>query len=489
MPVFPGAKRALRSAGNNFRSPLDISGLQAFYKYDTGLTTDGAAQFASASSEYLSRTAQAWGFGNAWSVSLWYKQSAAASSKTIFQFGSNMANSTGRNSAFKMVSDYVYIADSSAAIFKHYQGIPTSTNWTHAVMTWDGTTLKVYSNGSDITGSLTKTMDNAGTMADDSRILQIGAARNATQEEFFDGAVDSFGIWARALSAGDATTLYNSGNGVVYSDLSAGMKTNLISWYDLDEVSGSRADSHGSNTLTDNNTVTSATGIAAGAASDGDPIKQWSDQSGKNLTLTQTTVARKPTYDSALKMVKFLGTDDIIVRSNVSALNFERGTPFTLFANFRPGNTADDMMIMAQEQNSGNFNGWYLIFGGSSGSDTMMLFLQQNATKGGVTRGSTALATGTTYSVVARYDGTTPSEASGIKVWINGVAETMTVVDNDLDGSIASTTADFALGGRSDAGGAPSVPCTGWIGDNGIYNTALTDAQIISLSAWLGSRK
>jgi Concanavalin A-like lectin/glucanases superfamily len=36
---------------------------------------------------------------------------------------------------------------------------------------------------------------------------------------------------------------------------------NLISYWKLDEASGNRADSHGSNTLTDNNTVASGTGI------------------------------------------------------------------------------------------------------------------------------------------------------------------------------------------------------------------------------------
>lgn len=41
---------------------------------------------------------------------------------------------------------------------------------------------------------------------------------------------------------------------------------NLVSHWKLDEVSGSRADSHGSNTLTDVNTVGSATGLINNAA-------------------------------------------------------------------------------------------------------------------------------------------------------------------------------------------------------------------------------
>ena len=49
------------------------------------------------------------------------------------------------------------------------------------------------------------------------------------------------------------------------TDLSS-LLTSLISWWSLDETSGTRADSHGSNTLADNNTVTYATGKQSNAA-------------------------------------------------------------------------------------------------------------------------------------------------------------------------------------------------------------------------------
>ena len=44
------------------------------------------------------------------------------------------------------------------------------------------------------------------------------------------------------------------------------LKTNLISWWNLEEASGQRNDSHGTNHLTDNNTVTQATGRVGSAA-------------------------------------------------------------------------------------------------------------------------------------------------------------------------------------------------------------------------------
>lgn len=44
--------------------------------------------------------------------------------------------------------------------------------------------------------------------------------------------------------------------------------TNLVSAWELDEASGTRFDSHGSNDLTDNNTVGSGTGLVHGTAAD-----------------------------------------------------------------------------------------------------------------------------------------------------------------------------------------------------------------------------
>ena len=47
----------------------------------------------------------------------------------------------------------------------------------------------------------------------------------------------------------------------------ATLADNLVSYWTFDEASGTRFDSHGSNDLTDNNTVTSSTGVQGNAAS------------------------------------------------------------------------------------------------------------------------------------------------------------------------------------------------------------------------------
>jgi hypothetical protein len=56
-------------------------------------------------------------------------------------------------------------------------------------------------------------------------------------------------------------------NGVTAGFGGANLLTNLVSYWKLDEASGNATDSHGSNTLTDNNTVTTTTGKINGARS------------------------------------------------------------------------------------------------------------------------------------------------------------------------------------------------------------------------------
>lgn len=57
------------------------------------------------------------------------------------------------------------------------------------------------------------------------------------------------------------------GAGGVPASISASLRTSLVAYWKLNEVSGTRADSVGANTLADNNTVTSATGVVGSAAS------------------------------------------------------------------------------------------------------------------------------------------------------------------------------------------------------------------------------
>ena len=68
-------------------------------------------------------------------------------------------------------------------------------------------------------------------------------------------SMDEVGFWNRDLSQTEISKLYNSGNGVGYSQLTSGEQTDLVSWWSMDETSGNRVDSHGTNTILSANMV------------------------------------------------------------------------------------------------------------------------------------------------------------------------------------------------------------------------------------------
>ncbi len=71
---------------------------------------------------------------------------------------------------------------------------------------------------------------------------------------------------ASATLTGASAASYSETNQDSDVDLEYSIRDQLISWWALEEASGNRADSHGSNTLTDNNTVTSNPGKVNTAA-------------------------------------------------------------------------------------------------------------------------------------------------------------------------------------------------------------------------------
>jgi hypothetical protein len=82
--------------------------------------------------------------------------------------------------------------------------------------------------------------------------FEIGARSSAL---FSSASIASVGFWKRALTASEVTALFNNGAGRTYASLDSGLRNNLVSWWALNQNSVT-ADSHGTNTLTNNGSVT-----------------------------------------------------------------------------------------------------------------------------------------------------------------------------------------------------------------------------------------
>ena len=89
--------------------------------------------------------------------------------------------------------------------------------------------------------------------------FEIGAANTSST---WDGRLMCVGFWKSVLSSTLRTTLYNYGSPLSRAQLPATLTAaaSLVSYWNLDEASGTRRDTYGSNHLTDNNTVTTNPG-------------------------------------------------------------------------------------------------------------------------------------------------------------------------------------------------------------------------------------
>jgi len=87
----------------------------------------------------------------------------------------------------------------------------SSATWYHVVLVVDGTTAKVYLNGSEDgsdVGFTAYTASGSGST--------IGRWRGSGWEHPMYGVIDEVAYWSRALTTTEITTLYNSGSGLAY---------------------------------------------------------------------------------------------------------------------------------------------------------------------------------------------------------------------------------------------------------------------------------
>lgn len=102
-----------------------------------------------------------------------------------------------------------YIAD--------YSYTPSVGTWFHVVVTYDGTNVTTYLNGSSILGPTS----NTGTQNTAGFKLAIGSYAGTSSEEKY-WALDQFGIWNKELDSTEVSDLYNGGSGLSYADIIGG---------------------------------------------------------------------------------------------------------------------------------------------------------------------------------------------------------------------------------------------------------------------------
>ena len=197
---------ALDASGNG-HTATNSSVTYATGKINNGASFNGSAKFTVTDDATLRPSP-------AFSISFWVKKtgttateildsyaqvSTVAGFRCVMEAGAKVSLWVGKNTGLGG-SDWARVIANTSV---------NDGNWHHCVVTYDGTTICAYTDGSaDGTTSFSATIaydtpNNAVTIGD---YVTGGAAMN--------GMIDELNFWSRALSLSEVTSLYNSGAGL-----------------------------------------------------------------------------------------------------------------------------------------------------------------------------------------------------------------------------------------------------------------------------------
>jgi len=176
------------------------------------------------------------------------------------------------------------------------------------------------------------------------------------------------------------------------------------------------------------------------------------------------------------KALSFDGVNDYVAVPHSNSLDFERTDSFTISSWITVDSLSDYRNIIGKNDNA--YRGWNLILLSSSDAsrpNSVCLVLTNTNIYNDLLACSPAnsISAGNTYHIAATYNGS--SDVSGVKIYINGVPQTVTPIRNGLSASI-QTANETWIGRHGWAGG--SYPFDGIIDDIRIYNRALSASEI-----------
>jgi hypothetical protein len=191
--------------------------------YGTGKKSN-AADFENGDSDYLSITdASQSGIdtaleGSAWSINLWFNSESALNGQGLFakMYNPSAYNGIGCFFNSNWIQCFGDPGNTDTDINFNSTTFNTST-WYMVTITWDGDQARLYKNAGTAEA---KDLTN-GSFGATTTPFVLGSMYWTGVQNYFDGLIDEVGLWSRALTADEITSLYNSGNGLAYADTAA----------------------------------------------------------------------------------------------------------------------------------------------------------------------------------------------------------------------------------------------------------------------------
>lgn len=257
-----------------------------------------AAQFTAANSEFLSVPSNAsLQTGDIdFAVSGWIYNDSQANGRLYVTKGTGFAvqeyslfNSAGTSYSLRLQNGSISIT------------APSFTGAWDFIVFWHDSvanTVSIQVNG----GAIISAAYSGGVIASTDPFNLGGSSSGASH----DGRMQGVTFHKRTLTASERTWLYNAGAGRHFCEYGSDMKTDLISYWILNESGGTRFDSHGSNDLADNSTVTIAPGLLFKCGADVLLFDDLIEQSGgkwriENIDLLDPTGANGILYTLQLR--------------------------------------------------------------------------------------------------------------------------------------------------------------------------------------------
>lgn len=350
---------------------------------------------------------------DSFSVSCWVNISALASSQMLskslplgalghrgWYFGLNGSNN---------ISLFISNQKTNRIVVRTNNTYTTDT-WYNIIITYDGSSsasgCHIYVNNTDET--LTTTNDTLSATILNSEPFEIG--RYAS---YHNGSIDEVSVWDKELTPSEVTEIYNQGRiNTNYSDLS--IIFNCVSHWKLGE----------DDTFSTNWTVIDERKTNHGVSVNMDITNRVVNETLSNFT----------TFSSENSYFTFDGVNEWVNCGNSSTLNFGKADSFSYSCWMNATSLASAQILLSKRNLA---EGTQLYFAPTTSTAFSIFFLDDSGlNRRYLLRGTTTLSTDTWYHIVLTYDGT---DATGVKLYINNVSDSLTIIDNNITGDFKST--------------------------------------------------
>jgi hypothetical protein len=199
------------SSGNASDSVGSTTGVSTDITYTATGKISRCFTFNNSSSQLLLGNATAIKPTSAISISFWMKTATAPAVEAMII--DCLSENNGYRISLYLDGGFGFIFGNGTSILDAYVGSGSFGNlyddaWRHIVLTFDGTTAKCYFNNTNNPAE-DETWNNV--ISHDTADIYIGS--NSSNSRHYEGTLDEIGIWNRALTADEVSTLYNAGAG------------------------------------------------------------------------------------------------------------------------------------------------------------------------------------------------------------------------------------------------------------------------------------